>query len=471
MAAIIDDSIINIDPDKIDFEDKDAVKTIIIALLRTIEHLVQEDIKHREEKQQLRDEIAILKGEKGKPKIRPNVPAREPLIPKPKSKGWSKGSKNDKVKVDRQVTVSVKGTLPSDARFMGYRKVVIQDVILKTDNVEYLLERHYSPSQKKYYDAKLPEEVRGSQFGANLKALTAILYISCRVTENKICQLYKDIGISISEGQISNIITKEKHAELAQEKQAIFEAGMKHAEFIQTDETGARHQGKNQYVHVICNPYFTCYFIRPDKKRDTLKAIFGLGKDERLSIPLITDDAKQYYNLSIICCLCWIHEIRHYKKLNPYLGYYKHILDSFLRELFELYRIILLFKNYHNDILKEYILSRFEALIFKSYGYNELEQRLTVTWGNRDRLLQVLNYPNIPLHNNESEIAAREPVIKRKISYGTRSELGKCAWENGLSIKDTCRKLGVSFVQYMYDIYSNSFAMPRLAEILTIAQS
>ena len=171
MAVIIDDSIINIDPDKIDFDDKDAVKMIIIALLRTIEHLVQKDIKHQEEIQQLRDEIAILKGEKGKPKIRPNVPAREPPVPKLKSKGWSKESKKDKVKVDRQVAVSVKGTLPSDARFIGYRKVVIQDVILKTDNVEYLLERHYSPSLKKYYDAKLPEEVIGSQFGANLTKL------------------------------------------------------------------------------------------------------------------------------------------------------------------------------------------------------------------------------------------------------------------------------------------------------------
>jgi len=61
----------------------------------------------------------------------------------------------------------------------------------------------------------------------------------------------------------------------------------------------------------------------------------------------------------------------------------------------------------------------------------------------------ILDHPSIPLHNNESEIAAREPVIKRKISYGTRSELGKCAWENALSIKDTCRKLGVNFFQYI----------------------
>ncbi len=471
MASIIKESIINIDPGKINFDDKESVKQLIIALLNTIEHLVQENAKLREENQQLRDEIASLKGEKGKPKIRPNVPTRESISPKPKSKGWSKGSKKDKVKVDQQVTVSVERPLPPDAYFACYRKVVIQDVVLKTNNVEYLLERYYSPSLNKYYDAKLPNSVRGSQFGSNLKAFIAVLYFSCRVTENKIWQLCKDIGISISEGQISNIITKVNHKELSSEKQAIFKAGMDHASFVQTDETGARHQGMNHNMHVICDPNFTCYFVKPDKKRDTLKGIFGLGKEDHLEIPLMTDDAKQYYGLSKINCLCWIHEIRHYIKLNPYLGYHKQILELFLAELYEFYRFMQLYKINPNENLKEKIVSKFEELIFKSYGYSELDQRLAVTWKNRDRLLQFLNYPFVPLHNNESEIAAREPVVKRKISYGTRSELGKCAWENALSIKDTCRKLGVNFFQYMKDIYSKSFSMPRLAEILNAVYS
>ncbi len=471
MASIIKESIINIDPDKINFDDKESVKELIIALLNTIEHLVQENAKLREENQQLRDKIANLKGEKGKPKIRPSVPARESLSSKLKSQRWSKGSKKDKIKVDRQVTVSVDRPLPPDAHFACYRKVVIQDVMLKTDNVEYLLERYYSPSLNKYYDAKLPNIVRGSQFGANLKAFIAVLYFSCRVTENKIWQLCKDIGISISEGQISNIITKVKHKELTSEKQAIFEAGMNHASFVQTDETGARHQGRNYYMHVICDPSFTCYFIKPDKKRDTLKEIFGLGKEDRLEIPLITDDAKQYYDLSEINCLCWIHEIRHYIKLNPYLGYHKRILEAFLAELYGFYRFMQLYKNNTNDDINAEVRSKFEGLIFRSYGYSELEQRLAVTWKNRYRLLQFLDHPYIPLHNNESEIAAREPVIKRKISYGTRSELGKSAWENALSIKDTCRKLDVNFFQYMLDIYSNSFSMKRLAEVLTPAHS
>ena len=114
--------------------------------------------------------------------------------------------------------------------------MLVQDILLKTDNVEYLLERYYSPSLNRYYDAKLPNSVKGSQFGANLKSFIAVfLYFSFRVTENKIWQLCKDIGISISDGQISNIITKVMHKELASEKQAIFESGMNHASFVQTD--------------------------------------------------------------------------------------------------------------------------------------------------------------------------------------------------------------------------------------------
>jgi cell division septum initiation protein DivIVA len=82
MANIIEESIINLDPDKINFEDKDEVKAIFIALLNTIEHLVQENNRLREENQQLKDEIARLKGEKGKPRMKSSVPAREPSVPK-----------------------------------------------------------------------------------------------------------------------------------------------------------------------------------------------------------------------------------------------------------------------------------------------------------------------------------------------------------------------------------------------------
>lgn len=64
-------------------------------------------------------------------------------------------------------------------------------------------------------------------------------------------------------------------------------------------------------------------------------------------------------------------------------------------------------------------------------------------------LEQVLNYPNIPLHNNERDI--REYVKRRKISSTTRSAAGRLARDTFLSLKKNCQKLGVSFFGYLRD--------------------
>ena len=90
MGEIIQEDIISLDVDKINFDDKESVKSLIITLLNVVEQLLQENRQLRVEVQQLRDENARLKGEKGKPKIAPNVPPREPqLPPAEKFKKWS----------------------------------------------------------------------------------------------------------------------------------------------------------------------------------------------------------------------------------------------------------------------------------------------------------------------------------------------------------------------------------------------
>ncbi len=81
-------------------------------------------------------------------------------------------------------------------------------------------------------------------------------------------------------------------------------------------------------------------------------------------------------------------------------------------------------------------------------------------------LLLVLDYPTTPLHNNTAEIAVREEVINRKISYGTRSEDGRTVWENMLSILNTCRKRASATSSYVQDIFSNEYSMPRLSELV-----
>lgn len=63
----------------------------------------------------------------------------------------------------------------------------------------------------------------------------------------------------------------------------------------------------------------------------------------------------------------------------------------------------------------------------------------------------VLDRPELPLHNNLSEGDIREYVKRRKISGGTRSEDGRRGRDTFASLKKTCRKLGISFWNYLND--------------------
>jgi len=60
-----------------------------------------------------------------------------------------------------------------------------------------------------------------------------------------------------------------------------------------------------------------------------------------------------------------------------------------------------------------------------------------------DKLLLVLDYPDLPIHNNTSERDIRDYVRRRKISGGTRSDIGREARDTFASIKKTCQKVDV----------------------------
>jgi hypothetical protein len=63
----------------------------------------------------------------------------------------------------------------------------------------------------------------------------------------------------------------------------------------------------------------------------------------------------------------------------------------------------------------------------------------------------VLERPEIPLHTNGSETDLRDFVKKRKVSGGTRSDEGRQCRDSFASLKKTCRKLTISFWQYLKD--------------------
>jgi Transposase IS66 family len=224
--------------------------------------------------QRLRNEINRLKGEQGQPTTKPNTPQ---LPPKDLSseqerrtpKAWSKGRKTDRIPIDREHVVAVDpADLPPDAVFKGYEDVVVQDVLFHTDNVLFRKEKFYSPSQHTTYVASLPPGYRG-QFGPGIKSLALVLYYGAQMSEPKVAELLRSVGVRISDGQVSNLLIKDQAA-FHTEKEAVYQAGLASSPWQHLDDTSTRVNGQNGYCHIVCNPLYTAYFPTTAKDRLTI---------------------------------------------------------------------------------------------------------------------------------------------------------------------------------------------------------
>jgi hypothetical protein len=172
--------------------------------------------------------------------------------------------------------------LPPDAEFKGYEDVVVQDLRIGTDNVKFRKEKYYSASTGKSYLAPLPQGYAG-EFGPNLKSLCLLFAHLCNMTEPKIADLLENVGILISDGQISNLLSRSQEP-FQQEKEAIVEAGLNSSRWQHIDDTGTRVDGENRHCQILCNPLYTAYFTTARKDRLTILDVLRNGRERTFRI-------------------------------------------------------------------------------------------------------------------------------------------------------------------------------------------
>ena len=258
-------------------------RELIVRLLNLVEKLSADLRDAQAENQRLRDEVNRLKGEQGKPQIKANSPqspsadhSSEKERRKPRQR--TKGGKKANIRIDREQVLEVdRGRLPTDAVFKGYEEVVVQDIVLRPDNVRFRKEKYYAASTRQTYLAELPSGYAG-QFGPGIKALTLAMYFGMGASEPKILEFFENVGIQISDGELSNLLIKEQSSFHA-EKEAVYEAGLRSSPWQQTDDTQTRVNGQNQHCHVVCNPVYTAYQTRPTKERLTVLDVLRNGRE------------------------------------------------------------------------------------------------------------------------------------------------------------------------------------------------
>jgi len=510
-----------------------------VQQLLSLIHSLSERLAAQDKKiEELEAEIRRLKKLPKKPNLKPSkldeeTPPTE--TPKKKKKNWKKGSKKGKLEIHEQKPIPAV-CVPTGWQLVGYKSEIIQDFIVRANNIEYQLEVWQSPDGKEELIASLPAHLQETDFGPILKGYILHQYNECGVSQPLIASSLKDFGVLISSGQINNILIENKER-FHKEKESLLAKGIELSEELKTDDTGARHKFKNGYCNCINSPLFTYFsttysksrinfleilrlnrtnyelneaalsYIQqadlPPKYQQILQASYDKGsksfKDKaaleayfksngwtaKYALRIITEalligtliehgfdpnmvihsDGAGQFNL-FIHALCWKHAERPLVKLKSYHPIQQKLWDEKMTAFWSLYQQLKKFKLAPNPSLVAILDKQFDELCEPVINFSSLNQVLEELKAKKQRLLVVLTRPNTSLHNNDSEREIREYAKRRKLSAGTRSENGRKARDTFLSLKKTCRKLGISFWEYLLDRLQGLNQIPPLSVVM-----
>lgn len=514
-----------IDLKKIPEEEKTPLVTELLHIIERLNETIE----------QLKEEIVRLKGHKGKPKIPPSSLEKDPDDTPEKSDGKRPGSekrsKTGNLKIHETIDIPP-ASIPCGSKFEGYDDYVVQGLKISLHNIRYRLECWRDPSGN-LIKGKLPDYVKG-HYGAELRGFMLQQYYQCHVTQPLLLEELRDLGVDISTGEISRIVT-ENHDAFHVEKDGILPAGLEVSGHIHVDDTGARHAGKNGYCTHIGNDLFAwfkstgsksrinflellrtvhCDYLINDDAREYMRQqsfpaplleklamqelkhlqdedqwkmhlnYMGIMNERHVRIAtegaligsivhhgfskelvIVSDDAGQF-NV-FLHALCWFHAERTIHKLVPCSETEKIAIEGVRERIWQLYRDLKAYKKAPAVATKEELGRRFDELFAATQSCCEpLNAALRRIANNKRELLLALERPDVPLHNNDSERDIREYVKKRKISGSTRSDDGRRCRDTFTSLKKTCRKLGISFWEYLNDRVLKTSKIQPLPDII-----
>ena len=515
-----------------------AIRQAFAQLLNLVESLVAANQAQRAENQQLRDEIARLKGSSPKPDIPPPRPPADHSSEAERQTRTPhrKAAKKPNLHITREEPCRVDpAILPPGATRAGTTETIVQDLRLTPEVIRFVREVWFVPSTGTTITARLPAGYDG-EFGPHIQTLTIALGYGANVSQPSLLTTYQDAGIAIGAGTIARWMgdhTGRWQAEAA----AIQQAGLASGDWHASDQTPTRVAGLNQTCHVLGNDQYTVYQTRAGGTRqDVLAVLWGqepcfrlnddalawlqqahlaagvrtrlrdvLPWDKDLSdadltarpreagivlrdqqhqqvwdalgiaayhaqtgVPivrqLLSDDASVYHLLTDEHMLCWVHDGRHYAKLSPVVPQHQELLATFRHDYWNYYRKLAAYREQPRAEARDRLRCEFASLFGQRTGYDALDERIAKTWANMELLLGVLSHPEIPLHNNAMELAARRRVRKRDVSFGPQSEAGARAWDSFQTIIATAAKQGVRLYDYLLKRRTDPELTPSLAD-------
>ena len=181
---------------------------------------------------------------------------------------------------------------------------------------------------------------------------------------------------------------------------------------------------------------------------------------------VLSDDAGQFVVGQH--ALCWVHAERLVHKLDTFTDQQRVAQQRMRKLIWDFYADLKLYRSNPSQSRRRTLRTRFDRIFRRRTGFATLDRLLARLHANKAELLMVLERPEIPLHTNGSENDIRCQVTRRKVSAGTRSDLGRDCRDAFLGLAKTCARHGVAFWDYLGSRLKvpGHIVVPPLAELV-----
>ena len=147
--------------------------------------------------------------------------------------------------------------------------------------------------------------------------------------------------------------------------------------------------------------------------------------------------------------LCWIHGERLVHKLDAFTEDRRLAKEAIRDRIWTFYADLKAYVRAPTLAAKAELATRFDAIVTTETGFVTLDRLLKRLHAQKADRLVVLERPDVPLHTNGSENDIRTHVTRRKVSGGTRSDIGRDCRDAVLGLMKTCAKQAISFWDYL----------------------
>lgn len=331
----------------------------------------------------------------------------------------------------------------------GHLSRTVYDFKLSGAGIKRWVERYSFPRYICWQcKATFHQKAHQAKYGNTMCAYTVYQIIELQLTQNAVTKSMRQLfGIPASRGMVNRL-----KANVAERCEDIYHAILEKivgGRLVHADETRANVGGKAAYVWVFTSLEEVAFVYSESREASTAQKVL-----QQFRGVLVSDFYAGYDSIACAQQKCLIHLMRDinddlYKQ--PFNGEMKQIGRLFAELLRPMIDSVDRFglksrylRKHRRDVQRFYqTLSRQEYQTEVAAGYRRRFEK------NRDRLFTFLDYDGIPWNNNNAEHAIKAFVGLRNIIRGSSTAKGLREYLVLLSVSETCKYKGVSFLDFL----------------------